>query len=181
MGAKYTHGKNAVGPSKRPPTNDQLAGRLAGVPVLPHDATLVNVALLKFVAVRFAPAKVVLVRLAPAKSVPVRFVPANVVLARFAPVKFVLVRFAPANVALTRLAPVKFVLVRFAPAKFAPVMTEFCKSNVLRFAPVRLAVGPIRYPFFTCQFAGNNAVPITSRAETLVSIAVVKSTLLIST
>ena len=161
LGAKYTAGKNAVGPSKRPPTNDQLAGRLAGVPVLPHDATLVNVALLKFVAVRFAPAKVVLVRLAPAKSVPVRFVPANVVLARF--------------------APVKFVLVRFAPAKFAPVMTEFCKSNVLRFAPVRLAVGPIRYPFFTCQFVGNDAVPTTPRADTLVSIAVVKSTPLIST
>lgn len=141
MGAKYTAGKNAVGPNKRPPTNDQLAGRLAGVPVLPHDATLVNVALLK--------------------SVPVRFVPANVVLARF--------------------APIKFVLVRFAPAKFAPVMTALCKSNVLRFAPVRLAVGPIRYPFFTCQFVGKDAVPITPRADTLVSIAVVKSTLLIST
>ena len=136
MGAKYTAGKNAVGPSNRPVTNSQLSGRLAGVPVLPHDARLVNMALLKFVAVRFAPANVALARLAPAKSVPVRF----------------------------------------APAKFAPVMTEFCKSNVLRFA-----VGPIRYPFFTCQFVGNDAVPTTPRADTLVSIAVVKSTPLIST
>ena len=161
LGAKYTAGKNAVGPNKRPVPSSQSAGRLAGVPVFPHDATLVNVALLKSVAVRFAPANVALARLALAKSVPVRFVPANVVLAR--------------------LALAKFVLVRFAPAKFAPVMTEFCKSNVLRFAPVRLAVGPIRYPFFTCQFVGNDAVPTTPRADTLVSIAVVKSTLLIST
>ena len=131
------------------------------MPVLPHDATLVNVAPLKFVAVRFAPAKVALVRVAPAK--------------------FVLVRFAPAKVALVRVAPAKFVLVRVAPAKFAPVMTTFCKSNALRFAPVRLALGPIRYPFFTCQFVGNSAVPLTLRADTLVSTAVVKSTPLIST
>ena len=107
--------------------------------------------------------------------------PHDATLVNVALLKFVAVRFAPANMVLVRFAPVKSVPVRFVLTKVAPVMTTFCKSNVLRFAPVRLAVGPIRYPFFTCQFVGNNAVPITSRAETLVSIAVVKSTLLIST
>lgn len=107
--------------------------------------------------------------------------PHDATLVNVALLKFVAVRFVPANVALARLAPAKFVLVRFAPAKFAPVMMEFCKSNVLRFAPVRLAVGPIRYPFFNCQFVGKDAVPITPRANILVSITVVKSTPLIST
>ena len=107
--------------------------------------------------------------------------PHDATLVNVAPLRLVEVRFAPAKVVLARLVPAKFVLVRFAPAKFAPVMTEFCKSNVLRFAPVRLAVGPIRYPFITCQFVGNSAVPLTPRADTLVSIAVVKSTPLIST
>ena len=107
--------------------------------------------------------------------------PHDATLVNVAPLKFVAVRFAPAKVALARFAPAKFVLVRFALAKVAPVITTFCKSNVLRFAPVRLAAGPIRYPFITCQFVGKDAVPITSRADTLVSITVVKSTPLIST
>ena len=87
LGAKYTDGNNAVGPSKYPVINRQLSGRLAGVPVLPHDATLVNVALLKFVSFRFAPVKFVPVRFVLTKMAPVMtaFCKSNVL--RFAPVR----------------------------------------------------------------------------------------------
>ena len=100
LGAKYTDGNNAVGPSKYPVTNRQLSGRLAGQPSLPHDATLVNVALLKFVSFRFAPANVAIVRFAPVKFVPVRFVLTKVAPVMTAFCKSNVLRFAPVRLAV---------------------------------------------------------------------------------
>lgn len=138
-GAKDIAGKNAVGPSRYPAIIFQFAGRLAGVPVLPHDETLVNVAVPSLVPVRFVPAMVAPLRLAPLRSVDVRFV------------------------------RMKFVSLRFV----------FCKLKERKSAPVRLTVGPTSVVPMSFQSGGNAlGMPITSRAETPLSVAVDKSALL---
>lgn len=123
-GAKDTAGKNAVGPSRYPERITQFAGRLAGVPVLPNDDALVNVAVPSLVPLRFVPAKVARARLASLRSVEDKFALAKLALERFAPLRSVDDKFVPAKLALERFTPEKF--------------------NVLKSAPVKLAVGPIK-------------------------------------
>ena len=70
---------------------------MAGVPVIPHDATFVNCA--------------------PDKSTPARLVPAMTARDRFAFLRFAVAKVAPTMVALERFIPE-----RSAPRKSAPVI-----------------------------------------------------------
>ena len=98
-GANDAPGTSAVGPSKYPECIIQFVGRLAGVPVLPQDATLVI--------------------FAPAKLVSLRFVPATMARVRFALLRSVEARFAPTITAFVSIVPVRFSELRFARDKFA--------------------------------------------------------------
>lgn len=97
LGANVINGKNAAGPSKYPDFNCQLVGKV-GIPVLPHEATPVNVA--------------------PVKIVPLRLLPAIVALARLAPARLVFVKLVFATVASVSVALWKSRLRRLAPVRF---------------------------------------------------------------
>ena len=132
--------RSAVEPRMYPPTRPHPEGNVgAEVETKDPDATLVNVALEKFVEVSVAPRSATLERFAPVRLADVRFASFSHALLRFAFERLALVRTP-----LVKTAPEKLAFVNVAFAKFVVLSALLERLIPANDAPERLAPGPIK-------------------------------------